>query len=229
MIYVSLFKNSVMMVILYSQIFGIHYSYDRMKYISLFLLLASFVILSVNSSCVSSKKSSTTTVPIEKQKKESVTTPNSKGKKKINVIKKDNPPKAMNLSGSENKDVFVVAPPTRVGQTFHQSYPSARDVLWTKQKSSTHYKANFFLDDNKQSVIYAENGDWIETSTQILPDQLPQQVYNAIKHEYPGVFVVSATSIKNVNNRASYSAVIRKETKASEREVTLTDQGLFLK
>ena len=136
--------------------------------------------------------------------------------------------KEINPSTMSNIDEVVAAPPMKVNESFKKMQPSTKEVLWTKMKSSTNYKADFILDDNNESITFSESGDWTETRTEILPDQLPHNVYNAIKEKYPDVFVVSASSIKNVNSKASYSAVLRKEVGTFAFEVILTDQGVFL-
>ncbi len=135
----------------------------------------------------------------------------------------------------DNKDVFVNTPPASVLAAFKKSYPVAREVIWTKKKLATgkknksgrDYKANFFLDENKNSVTYSYKGEVLETRMQILPDQLPPAVYNAIKTKYPDVYVVSATTVKNISTKSSYTAIIRTETSA-EREVILNEDGTFV-
>jgi hypothetical protein len=41
---------------------------------------------------------------------------------------------------------------------------------------------------------YAENGKLVEARSAILPDQLPENVYEAIKKEYPEDQIVAATT-----------------------------------
>jgi len=135
----------------------------------------------------------------------------------------------------DNKDVFVNTPPPAVQDAFKKRFPAAREVIWTKKKLATgkenkngrDYKANFFLDENRNSITYSYKAEVLETRMQILPDQLPPAVYSAIKTKYPDVYVVSASTVKNLSTKSSYAAIIRTETSA-EREVILNEDGTFV-
>ena len=206
----------------------LHLFLFHMRHLPSILLFASFISLTIFSSCVSSKKTSTSTASVEKKGKKNVETSKSEEKKTATEEKTVTTKKEVNPSTMANIDEVVSTPPIKVNESFKKMQPAAKEVLWTKMKSSTNYKVDFILDENNESITFSENGDWTETRTQILPDQLPHNIYNAIKEKYPDVFVVSAASIKNVNTKASYSAVLRKETETFAFEVILTDQGVFL-
>jgi hypothetical protein len=197
-----------------------------------FFIFVTLIAATFLTSCVSSKKTQVSNSTKVDGSSKSVTTP--KAKKKKTVVKKNS---NASVNSVENKDVFVSNPPAIVGSKFSANYPKASNVIWTKQKAtsqykdkvSNNYKVNFFLNETKQSVIYTNDGDWMEIRAEILPDQLPQNVHDAIKAEYPGLSVISASKIKHKHTNASYSAVIRNELISSEQEVFLSEQAVFVK
>jgi hypothetical protein len=138
---------------------------------------------------------------------------------------------------STTTDAYDPLPPIGVENIFKSSYPSVTSAVWTKEmpliklenKNARDYKVIFILDTTKNSVIYSEKGELIETRSQILPDQLPPNVYNAIKKKYPDAHIVSAATFKNSKINGSYSAIIKPRAKAAEeKEVILTENGVFV-
>lgn len=135
----------------------------------------------------------------------------------------------------EHITIATPLPPEKVSDVFKKSYPFASEITWTNTMASskpdqqTHdYKANFLLKEEKNTVIYAENGDLIESRAQILPDQLPQNVYTAIKNKYADAEIVSATTYKSTKVKGSYTAIVKSQAFATLTEVILTDTGVFV-
>ncbi len=132
---------------------------------------------------------------------------------------------------------YTPLPPTTIENNFKSKYPTATGAVWTKEvplikvenKNARDYKVNFSLDNNNNTVIYSENGDLIESRTQISPDQLPPNVMNAIKKKYPEAHIVSASTFKNSKINGSYSAIIKPQAQAAaEKEVILMENGTFV-
>ncbi len=146
-------------------------------------------------------------------------------------------PAQKNTSSTTTTEAYTPLPPTSIENTFKASYPSVTDAVWSKEmplikkedKNARDYKVNFTVDNNKSSVIYSEKGELIETRSQILPDQLPPNVFNAIKKKYPDAHIVSAATYKNSKINGSYAAIIKPQAQAKEeKEVILTESGMFV-
>ncbi len=132
-------------------------------------------------------------------------------------------------------DGVVPLPPTLVEKTFNSNFPSATSVVWTKVKpslggiSTTGFRANFQLQHVKNEVIYDESGSLLEMREEILPEQLPPTVYNAIKTQYPSVYILSATAFKKSHINGSYAAIILPYAQSEHIEVILMENGTFVK
>ncbi len=130
---------------------------------------------------------------------------------------------------------YTPVPPNEVEKVFKTKYPAAKEVSWSKEDLAVinkvqGYKVNFELDNSRNSVIYSEKGELIELREQILPDQLPPNIYAAIKTKYPGVQIIYAANYKSRKINGAYSALIKPETNVEEIiEVILTEDGTFVK
>lgn len=137
-----------------------------------------------------------------------------------------------NAISSDNSNPL---PPQEVLAVFRTNFPYANNVSWTKEKHciKVHnhdvkgYRAHFYLQHQRNTIVYSENGEVVEIRTEILPEQLPQNIYVAIKKKYPDMFIVSASTYKNIKTNGSYTALIRTKSDAEDKEVILTDSGKF--
>jgi hypothetical protein len=175
------------------------------------------------------EKKKTSKVRIEKSKQETVQTPLPVNDNNTNpVVKKKS------TSPIATSEVSKPLPPKVVANIFKTKYPTATEVIWTrrmpivnvKNKNTRDYKAHFVIENKNNSVIYTENGTLIETREQILPDQLPPNIYAAIKSKYPDSNIVSAATIKNSKIQGSFIAVIKMQTE--EKELMLLENGTFV-
>ena len=134
-------------------------------------------------------------------------------------------------------ETYTPLPSNEVEKAFKTSFPTAKAIVWTKESplpnnynvASNGYKANFTVLENKNTAIYSEAGQLLEAREQILPEQLPPAIYNAIQSKYPGFVVVSATSVKYSVLKATYAAIIRVNPQSEPIEVILSENGTFLK
>jgi len=137
------------------------------------------------------------------------------------VVVEDNPQKTL-----------MPLPPQSVAAIFKKEYPYAAAIIWDdilpNGKNGKLYLANFFLGDNKNSAIYNEKGIEVEKRSTILPDQLPQNVYDAIKNKYSDAQILSATTLRSTRTKGEYTAVVKSEAFATESEFILTDKGMFV-
>ncbi len=135
------------------------------------------------------------------------------------------------------EDENVSLPPVRVASVFATSYPAASKVWWTRKaphtqlvdKATGHYKADFLVAANTNSVIYDENGKLVESREEILPVQLPPNILEAIKKKYPNTFVLSASTFKSTQMEGSYAAILRSTAQSDDIEVVMTETGEFIK
>lgn len=134
-------------------------------------------------------------------------------------------------------ETYTPLPSNEVEKAFKSSFPTAKSIIWTKESplpnsynvASNGYKANFTVLENKNTAIYSEAGQLLEAREQILPEQLPPAIYNAIQSKYPGFVVISATSVKYSVLKATYAALIRVNPQSEVTEVVLSENGTFLK
>jgi hypothetical protein len=180
-------------------------------------------------SCRTSKKTSAgTSTPVAL--KNDAPSPHLPVKKSKAIVEKSN--------GSEltKEKVFVPLPPEIVTQKFRSSYATASDVVWTKkvavansdQPENINYKVIFILLDKTNSAIYKADGALIESRMQIMPDQLPSNVYAAIKQKYPDYTIISAFTVKSMAHKGAYAAYIKTETMSATKEIIIADTGSFV-
>lgn len=130
----------------------------------------------------------------------------------------------------------TLLPPTIVENNFNKSYIKATNVSWNrntnKNLSSDNkpdvYIVNFKIIDEPFMVIYNEQGDIIETITQVLPEQLPQNIHTAIQSKYPQHTVVSAKNSKGSASKYSYRVIIRVPNDTLEKEVFIAENGKLI-
>ncbi len=188
-------------------------------------MLATYISLTA---CGTSKKLQASKTQVEQLKKDSIETHRKLNDKNTLTITKERPIKS--------KAASKPFPPLVVDKKFKSTYPSATEVTWTKviplikfkNKSIRDYKANFIVQENKNIVIYSEKGDVIELREQILPEQLPQNIYTAINTKYPEGRILSTSTIKHSKTNGSYTAIIKPNAQTEEIEVILMENGTFI-
>jgi|GEM_PF-3182674 len=200
-----------------------------MKTIITLLTVTVLIISGSLTSCKSSKKVLVSNPAPAKVRKDSVVTTHKAEQKNTEVVKKNVAPPAESI---------VDVPPADVQNRFVATYPTATNVIWAKEtplvdvenKNTTNYEAIFLTNGKKNWITYSATGNVVEQRQEILADQLPQNVYNAIKKKYPNSTIVSATTYKHVKNEGSYMAIIKPlsglDTK--EIEIILRENGSFV-
>jgi hypothetical protein len=173
------------------------------------------------SSCTANKKAqaSTSAPAPDKVKKES-TVSNPKKEDAVAVPKKEP----------------LEVPPVDIKNNFSTRFPEAANVAWNKQSLSTDattvtsYHVAFIEGDKKNWITYSAKGDVLEERQEILIDQLPQNIYNAIRVNYPTYRVASATTYKNTKKEGSYAVVLKPLSKfdTTETEVIFTENATLV-
>lgn len=167
------------------------------------------VISALLSSCSSGKKVQASTTPSTTIKKESTVT----GPKKEEVVT------------PETKSTEV--PPSDLKDNFANRFPLAKNVSWEKSSDLTdasattaQYKVVFVEDGKTNWIIYSEKGDILEERQQIEIDQLPQNIYNAIKEKYPTYKIALATTYKHTHKEGSYAVVLKPVSPNDTKEIS---------
>ena len=208
-----------------------------MKSVSHFLGLLILVACALSTSCVSNKKMKAATAHIEQLKKDSIATHHKLNEKNAVVVKnKVSVDTVQKVAVVPKNDAIQPLPPLIVADAFNKDYPSASEIVWTKEipllksenKNTRDYRVTFVFEKNKKSVIYSEKGKVVETKEQILPDQLPPNIYSAIKKKYPDFNIVSASTLKSLKINGSYTVVISNSTRTDEKELILMENGTFV-
>ena len=128
----------------------------------------------------------------------------------------------------------ITAPPADIKNNFSTRFPSAENSSWNKQSvskdeatTSTSYNVAFVDAGKKIWITYSDQGNVIEERQEILIDQLPQNIYNTIRINYPTYKVASAATYKSTEREGSYAVVLRPLSKfdTKEIEVILTDNA----
>lgn len=128
----------------------------------------------------------------------------------------------------------IAVPPLDIKNNFSTRFPSAENTTWKKKSIlrdeatiSTHYNVAFVDAGKKIWITYSDQGTVIEERQEILIDQLPQNIYNAIRINYPTYSVASATTYKSTEREGSYAVMLRPLSKfdTKEIEVILTENA----
>ena len=97
--------------------------------------------------------------------------------------------------------------PAAVTAAFSKSYPSIKDVDWSKDGNN--YEAEY--DENKidMSVTYSASGKLIETEMEIDASMLPAPVMDYVKKNYKEDEVKEASKITAANGTVTYEAEVK--------------------
>jgi hypothetical protein len=136
-----------------------------------------------------------------------------------------------------NSKESTLIPSLYVKNEFRKDYPFVTDEVWAKENSikksastdSLYYTAIFVVNKKMNWVRYSTNGTILETRTEILPDQLPASIQKSIRKLYPEMRIISATTYKNIDNKGTYTVVIKSTPNAMDKELILMDDGTIIK
>ncbi len=196
------------------------------------LALLMLVTCALFTACGPSKKLQFSKAQVKQLKKDSIETRHKLDEK--NTANKDKTKTSKSTLATFDTKAYKPLPPIVVENSFKSKYASATEVVWTKKmplvkvknKDTRYYKADFLMEKNTNSVVYSENGELIEVRAQILADQLPPNIHDAITKKYPNATIVSATTFKNTKINGSYTAIIKAQSE--EKEVILMENGTFV-
>ena len=156
--------------------------------------------------------------------------------KKKDITKLETAPKAKVVPKTTTKLESHPLPPIVVESNFKNKYEKATSVSWNRnnEKNSSLenkpaiYIAKFEIAAEKFIVIYNEQGEIIETITQILPAQLPHNIHTAIQAKYPQHTVVSAKNSTGSASKYYYSLMVTAPNDLVEKQVFMSSDGKFI-
>ena len=74
--------------------------------------------------------------------------------------------------------------PEKVVEGLHQKFPAARDIRW-ELESEAEWEGSFKLDTVEYSVVFREDGSWLETEHTISEQTLPLKIRQILIEKYP--------------------------------------------
>jgi len=110
--------------------------------------------------------------------------------------------------------------PSLAKAAFMKQY-SDTHAKWEKEKNN--YEVNFKKDNKAMSAVIDKTGQIIETETDVLVDELPENVQSYLKAHYKGVKVKEAAKIVKANGEVNY------EGEVNGKDVIFDKNGKFIK
>lgn len=173
-----------------------------MKVLFIPVSIAIMILLLLATSCGHGKNMQASH-PVSKVQKDNAT-----GSSKVETSKK--------TESTSPQTKSTLALPIDVKDNFANRFPLAKNVSWDKEADSTdaqHPSMNYsvvFVDADKTNwIIYSDKGNVIEERQEIEIDQLPQNIYNAIKEKYPSYKIILATTYKHAHKDGSYAVLLK--------------------
>ncbi len=100
-----------------------------------------------------------------------------------NILKKiDNGVEDTEYFKQLEEQVVYVSPPPNIEKNFERRYKQAEEVAWTKDGDN--YKADYIEEGYNASSVYAPNGDWVSSTTEMDPDNLFSPIMRYIESNY---------------------------------------------
>lgn len=74
--------------------------------------------------------------------------------------------------------------PAKANKAFEAKFTNATDVSWGKENKEE-WEAEFKMNGKQYSANFKENGDWVETESEIEKTEVPMNISEAMLREYP--------------------------------------------
>ncbi|MEP7146590.1 MAG: PepSY-like domain-containing protein [bacterium] len=105
--------------------------------------------------------------------------------------------------------------PAAVTEAFMKKFPEATNVKWGKENAHE-YEASFKNNGIKFSANFSDKGEWMETETGMLFENLPAKIQEAYNKEHKGSKVKASAMIENANGTKKYEVEYKKGGKTVE-------------
>ena len=86
--------------------------------------------------------------------------------------------------------------PEKVATTFNHRYSNASNVDWDVEENGE-WEAEFEVDEKEMSATFGQNGQWLETETEIEVSQLPEAVTLSLKNNFKGYEIEEAEYLES--------------------------------
>jgi hypothetical protein len=126
--------------------------------------------------------------------------------------------------GQKLKDTEI---PASVKASFTKQFPDVKKVTWSRE-SAAEYEAEFKVKGSEQSANFDNNGDWLETETEIKKSDVPSNVMETVKKEFPGYEMEEAELTETKDSGSYYEFEIEKGGVSYELSVS-KDGKIFKK
>ncbi len=100
--------------------------------------------------------------------------------------------------------------PDSVTKAFQKAHPTAADVSWDKE--GMNYEANYKETGNNYSVVINNEGNILETESEINVSDLPSGIVSYINNNYKGYTLSGAAKIVDNKGNVKYEAEIKNST-----------------
>lgn len=119
--------------------------------------------------------------------------------------------------------------PDNVIAAFEKKFPGAKSLQWSVEDGKT-WEAEFKIKCKKMSAIFDGDGKWMETETEMKARNLPENVLNVVKSEFPGYRIDEACMVESTEMKG-YEIGIEKEEagQETELEILVSEDGKILK
>lgn len=98
--------------------------------------------------------------------------------------------------------------PQSVQRAFQQKYPDQKKVEW--ELEDKRYEAEFKVSGKEVEVCFDEQGQWIETCTELDEADMPENLKRFLDKNYAGYAVKELMLVKTANDETFYELELRK-------------------
>ncbi len=112
-------------------------------------------------------------------------------------------------------------PDNHVLLAFQEKFPDTKNVIWEEENEG--WEAHFNIQGVEHWVDFDITGKWLETEKQIVIDEIPEIVMNALKTKYSGSKVYKVYVEENQDG-----VIYEFEFKEEDMEVEIDESGNFL-
>ncbi len=128
------------------------------------------------------------------------------------------------LTLSLNNFLLAKSIPFIAKEHFKSTHPHAQKIKWSKEKDE--FEVEFKENGKKMSCSYNQQGNIIETETEIKINDLPMQVQDAIHKAYPNYSIEDIEEVMKPNSKLQYEMEL--ELGKDEFEVLVSLDGMTI-
>ncbi len=115
--------------------------------------------------------------------------------------------------------------PSKVDNALNAKYPEAKNKTWNLEGNN--YKIEFEELSETYTVIYTDNGIWVETAKIISDSDLSEKALEAINKKYPGTDIFYSELVENAKGEIFFR--VNTYTNDADYIINVTEEGSILK